>query len=249
MTENGTGDDEAFLRNSTTTTGIGRWFGGGMLGVFLCVLMVAGIGWSQAGEAETEAPLQTVAFSQAVQCRLRMIVSQPPSLAVGQSQPETPRSASDCDEMYAVVPAEVIADSPQKYALQHALAETPMQSFVDTLMRYAPTTRALAVGIAKQESDWGRQSPQKSGRDCYNYWGYKGVGENGSVSGYACFATPEEAVGVVVGRIDSFVQKGLSTPEKMLVWKCGSSCAGQSPESVSRWLGVVGSYYRQLNQG
>jgi hypothetical protein len=258
MTEISRSNDEDALRSR-----LGRkesWFGG-MTGVVFCLVITLGMnwpagriasvvaaGWSRSAQAETTPP--TVEFSQAMQCRLKTLVTQSPIVSPENGSKEPVRMQTPCDTRYAVIPSEAFSETPQKNALEQLLAHTPMKSFVESLMQYQSTTRALAVGIAKQESDWGHASPHKSGQDCYNYWGYKGVGKSGSVGGgYACFATPEEAVETVVGRIDVLVEKGLTTPQKMLVWKCGASCAAHSPESVSRWVNVVGGYYRQLNQG
>jgi hypothetical protein len=35
-------------------------------------------------------------------------------------------------------------------------------------------TAAFIVGIAKKESNWGKRVPKREGKDCYNYWGYRG---------------------------------------------------------------------------
>lgn len=258
MTEIGISADDEALRIGLEKK---RTWSGGMMGIAICLAVVLGASWpvstassngwprvAQAGSDSVSPP--TVAFSQALRCRLKTILAESPVIPSESFPKEPVRMQTPCDTRYVAVSSESFPETPQKNALKQLLADTPMESLIDSLMGFQPTTRALAVGIAKQESNWGSASPRKSGRDCYNYWGYKGAGQNGSVSGgYACFATPEEAVGVVVGRIDTLVEKGLTTPQKMLVWKCGASCATHSPESVSRWVNVVNGYYRQLNQG
>jgi len=123
----------------------------------------------------------------------------------------------------------------------------PMVSMVPSIVRQSRTVAAFLVGIAKKESDWGKHSPRKNGEDCFNYWGYKGLGDNGSAEGYACFASPEEAVQTVGNRLLTLAQtQHRDTPEKMLVWKCGSTCKEHSPEGVRSWVSVVDIYFQKL---
>jgi hypothetical protein len=125
----------------------------------------------------------------------------------------------------------------------------PLEAMVGTLAKQDKEVAGFAVGIGKQESNWGKFAPTKSGEDCFNYWGYKGRGEAGSVDGYACFATADEAVETVSRRIETFVKiQHRDTPEKMLIWKCGSSCAGHSPQGVKVWLASVSLYYDKVVQ-
>ncbi len=56
----------------------------------------------------------------------------------------------------------------------------------------------------------------------------------------------EEAVKKVGSRIQNLIQKGLNTPEKFVVWKCGSSCAEHNPQSVAKWIADVKSVLRSL---
>jgi len=107
-------------------------------------------------------------------------------------------------------------------------------------------TASFLIAIAKKESNWGKHSPQKSGRDCYNYWGYKD-GYKQTESGYSCFDSPEQAIETVGGRIDNLIGKKIDTPAEMVVWKCGSSCAGHDSQDVKKWIADVGLYYRKLN--
>ncbi|MDD5084367.1 MAG: hypothetical protein PHT88_05580 [Candidatus Moranbacteria bacterium] len=125
--------------------------------------------------------------------------------------------------------------------------EYPMSAMASAIAKQDRVVAAFLVGIAKKESDWGKHVPTKSGADCYNYWGYKGQGGRGDAMGYACFASPEEAVSVVGGRLSTLaLSQHRDTPAKMIVWKCGSSCTGHSPESVSSWIGSVNAYYAKL---
>jgi len=107
---------------------------------------------------------------------------------------------------------------------------------------------ALVVGIAKKESDWGNHSPSKSGQSCYNFWGYKGAGSRGSAMGYGCFATAEEGVEAISGRIQELVNKKVDNPSRMVVWKCGSSCASHDPEGVRKWISDVSLYFNKVTR-
>lgn len=80
--------------------------------------------------------------------------------------------------------------------------------------------------------------------------GYKGGGSRGTAMGYACFGSPEEAVKAIGDRIVRLVASNKSSgPEDMLVWKCGSSCAGHSAESVRSWVASVRMYYDRIVKG
>ncbi len=133
-------------------------------------------------------------------------------------------------------------------AMEELVAGYPLAAMVPAIAKQERRVAAFLVGIAKKESDWGNHAPHKDGWDCFNYWGYKGQGGHGSVvGGYACFASPEEAVQTVGARLSVLIDKNkLDTPSKMLAWKCGSSCAGHSPESVASWAGTVNTYFTKL---
>jgi hypothetical protein len=121
---------------------------------------------------------------------------------------------------------------------------TPMEKMTDEIAARDETVAAFIVGIAMKESKFGKYSPKKDGKECYNYWGYRGK-ENTTKSGYSCFDSPKHAVKVVGDRIERIVKQGAKTPEEMISWKCGSTCAGHSPESVDKWIADVGiNYYR-----
>jgi hypothetical protein len=146
------------------------------------------------------------------------------------------------------LPKEVNTEAPSNFEaeLYGLVGNSPIREMVPQIARHNRQVAGLIVGIAKKESDWGRRSPSKGGSDCYNYWGYKGTGENGVSMGYACFGSAEEAVKTVAGRIDHFVGKKLNTPAKMVVWKCGSSCAWDNPKNVAKWITDVSVYYNQI---
>lgn len=128
------------------------------------------------------------------------------------------------------------------------LEGTPMQEMASHIASKDKTVAALIVGIANIESQMGKRAPWKAGTDCYNYWGYKTSGTRGQALGHACFGSREEAVDTIAKRLAYFVHDtNRDTPAKMVYpWKCGGSCAAHSPESVSRWVGVVNIYYNQV---
>ena len=126
----------------------------------------------------------------------------------------------------------------------------PIELMAPSIAARDQITAAFLVGIAKKESNWGRRVPRdESGADCYNYWGWRGEGSRGIAMGHGCFASPEEAIGIVGGRLDTLIQQyQRDTPAEMIVWKCGTSCAGHSPESVQKWISDVGLYFDKINK-
>ncbi len=129
------------------------------------------------------------------------------------------------------------------------VAGYPIEAMTDSIAKYDRDIAGLIIGIAKKESNWGKRVPRASdGSDCFNYWGYKGAGSRGIAMGHGCFGSPEEAVQAVGNRLTELVAKrnADSDPKNMIVWKCGSSCAGHSPESVKKWISDVEQYYRQI---
>lgn len=142
-------------------------------------------------------------------------------------------------------------ESEEDFRFRTLLASTlrgePMETMVPFLAKRDRETATFLVSIARKESSWGEHVPTKDGVDCYNYWGYKGVGSRGTGMGYACFSSPEEAIEVVGDRISELVhEKHLDSPSRLIVWKCGSSCEGHSPESVAKWISDVGNVYHRF---
>ncbi len=171
---------------------------------------------------------------------------------------EFPVNSGESGESASVAPASCGADmSPNdgesdedfrfRSRLVSMLRGEPMEAMIPFLAKRDRETAAFLVSIARKESSWGEHSPTKDGIDCYNYWGYKGEGSRGSGMGYACFANPEEAIGTVGDRLSELVHEHhLDSPERLIVWKCGSSCEGHSPESVAKWISDVKSVYSRL---
>ncbi len=137
------------------------------------------------------------------------------------------------------------APDPMEDVYVNMLKGHPMTEMVGNLAREDKTVAAFLIGIAKKESDWGTHSPKKGGKDCYNYWGYKG-GYNVTEGGYSCFDNPEQAIDVVGQRIADLIAKKIDTPARMVVWKCGSSCSGHDPVAVKKWISDVSLYVNRL---
>jgi len=135
-----------------------------------------------------------------------------------------------------------------KIQLNQIVGDAPIGEMVSSITKLDRKVAAFVVGIAKKESDWGRHAPSQGGKTCYNYWGYKGSGSRGTSMGYACFGTPEEAVNIVGKRIETLVSKDINEPKKMLVWKCGSSCANHDPDGVQKWVSDVSLYFGKVMQ-
>lgn len=122
----------------------------------------------------------------------------------------------------------------------------PIEEMTPFISQKDRLSAAFLVAIAKKESNWGKFSPQKDGRNCYNYWGYRGT-YNQTDSGYSCFDNPEQAVDVVGKRIKDLTEKEIDSPAKMvLVWKCGWDCSSHSFFSVKKWEWDVGFYFRKI---
>lgn len=127
-------------------------------------------------------------------------------------------------------------------------AGSPLVAMAPAIARFDKEIVGLIVGIAKKESDFGRHTPKLNGEECFNFWGYRGAGNRGlTPDGYGCFETPEDAVMAIGSRLQELsVLRASTEPARMIVWKCGSSCAGHSPESVTKWISDVDIYYRKL---
>lgn len=122
----------------------------------------------------------------------------------------------------------------------------PIEKMIPHIIEKDLKVAAFMISIAKKESDWGKRCPKYKGRDCFNYWGYKGPNRIGS-GGHSCFNSRKEAVDIVSKRIETLVyQKDLDTPARMIVWKCGSTCSGHNPFGVRKWISDVNYYYKKL---
>ena len=123
----------------------------------------------------------------------------------------------------------------------------PIEAMLPYILNQDKDVAVFLVAIGKKESNWGKRVPVRNGRDCFNYWGYRGIRDKMGTGGHTCFDSPEDAVNTVAKRIKTLVQeKKLNTPSKMIVWKCGSSCAGHSNEGVRKWISDVNMYVQEL---
>ncbi len=130
--------------------------------------------------------------------------------------------------------------------LLEILEGTPMEEMIDPILEQDRTVAAFLVGIAFKESKFGEYSPKKNGKDCYNYWGFKGK-TNPTKSGYSCFSGPEEAIEIVGKRLKKLsIDAGRTKPSQLTVWKCGSSCATHSSASVQKWIADVSIFYNKI---
>jgi hypothetical protein len=127
----------------------------------------------------------------------------------------------------------------------------PITDMIPYIAEEDHETAKFLVSIAKKESNWGKYSPKNElGETCYNYWGYRGQTESVTRSGYSCFESPQEAVAVVGKRLNYLIwDLRLDTPEELIVWKCGWSCAGHSTYGVEKWIQDVDLYVRKIDAG
>jgi hypothetical protein len=128
------------------------------------------------------------------------------------------------------------------------VAGSPMEQMVPYIAEKDRTVAAFLVGIAKKESNFGRRVPVLNGQDCYNYWGYRGIRDRMGTGGHTCFDSPKDAVDTVAGRLQDLVQSDIDTPQEMVIWKCGSSCAGHSEYSVNKWISDVEMYFEEIEK-
>jgi hypothetical protein len=125
---------------------------------------------------------------------------------------------------------------------------SPMKKMTPLIAQLDNRVAAFMVAIAKKESNLGRRVPVLNGEDCYNYWGYRGIRERMGTGGHTCFDSPKDAVETVARRINDLVQADIDTPQEMVIWKCGSSCAGHSDYSVEKWISDVEMYYEKFEE-
>lgn len=152
--------------------------------------------------------------------------------------------------MHIPTPVSVNPHAVLESDVREVVTGFPIEAMAPYIAKHNKTVAAFLVGIAKKESNWGKRIPVDSdGADCYNYWGYKGAGSRGTAMGHGCFGSPEEAIGIVGGRLDTFVLKyKFDTPEDLIVWKCGWNCDTHSKESVRKWISDVGIYFDKVKK-
>ncbi len=130
--------------------------------------------------------------------------------------------------------------------IKKMIAGTPMEKMTPYIAEKDRKVAAFLVAIAKKESNWGERVPVLDGQDCFNYWGYRGIRDRMGTGGHTCFDSPKDAVDTVAGRLRELVEADIDTPEEMVIWKCGSSCAGHSDYSVKKWISDVEMYFSEF---
>ena len=110
----------------------------------------------------------------------------------------------------------------------------PIEKMVPYIAKQDRTVAAFIVAIAKKESGWGEHYPVLNGEDCYNYWGYRGQRDKMGTGGHTCFNNPQDAVDTVAKRIKTLAKEnGRDTAAKMVIWKCGGSCAATGGQAAA----------------
>lgn len=126
----------------------------------------------------------------------------------------------------------------------------PIEKMLPYILEQDPEVAKYLIAIAKQESQWGERVPVLNGQDCYNYWGYRGQRKLMGTGGHTCFNSREDAVKTVGKRLHTLIyENDRETANRLVVWKCGSTCSGHSQEGVDRWINVVKTYYDRLSRG
>jgi len=161
-------------------------------------------------------------------------------------------TTNEADVDIANVLMELSAQDPSKVEFENRIREMvkgyPIEDMVPYIVEQDRTVAIYLVAIAKKESGWGVHVPVLEGQDCFNYWGYRGIRVLMGTGGHTCFNSRKDAVETVGKRLYTLIyEKNLSTPEDLIVWKCGSSCAGHDPYSVQKWISDVDLYYEKLN--
>ncbi len=143
-------------------------------------------------------------------------------------------------------------DAESEYSLDYEAHELvdgyPIEKMLPYILEQDPEVAKYLIAIAKQESVWGKRVPVLNGQDCYNYWGYRGKRKLMGSGGHTCFNSRKDAVETVGKRLHELIYDyDRKTPERLIVWKCGSSCAGHSQEGVDRWINTIKSNYNKLS--
>ncbi len=123
----------------------------------------------------------------------------------------------------------------------------PINEMTNYIARKDEKLAAYLIAIAKKESDWGKRVPVLDGKNCYNYWGYRGIRQRMGSGGHTCFNSPKDAIDTVSRRLAYFVfKKNMETPRDMVVWKCGGNCDLSVDSSAKKWVQDVSWYYQKV---
>jgi hypothetical protein len=179
------------------------------------------------------------------------------NIAISQQIPEKGRvlGAADTNGDAQSFAEEVrqIDQAKSKLSLEKEIAEMvkgyPIEEMVPYIAKQDRTVAAFIVAIAKKESSWGQHVPVLNGQDCYNYWGYRGQRKLMGTGGHTCFNSPQDAVETIAKRITTLVEEnGKDTPEKMVLWKCGSSCAATGGRAAAnKWVSDVDYVFKKFD--
>lgn len=172
-------------------------------------------------------------------------VSQPLEARVLGSSTEV---AADTDKVLL----ELTKEDPGKKEFEKRVREMvkgyPIEDMVPYILEQDRTVAIYLIAIAKKESGWGTHVPLLDGQDCFNEWGYRGIRKMMGTGGHTCFNSRKDAVETVAKRLHTLIyENNLDTPEKLIRWKCGSSCAGHDPYGVAKWKSDVDLYVRKLS--
>jgi hypothetical protein len=148
-------------------------------------------------------------------------------------------------EKIQVAPLQPQRLSKMEKNIKKMVSDFPIKEMAPYIAKQDEEVAAFLLAIAKKESNWGMFSPKKNGRDCFNYWGYRGS-YNQTQSGYSCFDSPKQAIKVVGGRIEELVASNVDTPQEMLLWKCGQRCNAKTSNGAAKWVRDVDLYYKKF---
>lgn len=213
-------------------------------GMFSMTLIYKYLG--QQASAEEEARLALAPASSQVQAAPQVLGATIETIEADEAVKKTP--VIDTARIAATKPPQKDADQERfETEAKEMVKGYPIEKMLPAIFKQDRLTATYLIAIAKKESAWGKRVPVRNGHDCYNYWGYRGIREKMGTGGHTCFDGPEDAVKTVAKRINTLVnEKKLNTPAKMIVWKCGSSCAGHGSESVRKWISDVDMYVQAL---
>lgn len=148
----------------------------------------------------------------------------------------------------SVKKADTLPDTPFTKEAKKMVKGYPIEQMLPYILEQDPEVAKYLIAIAKQESQWGKRVPKLDGKDCYNYWGYRGQRGRMGTGGHTCFDSPEDAVATVGKRLHTLIyDNNRTTAKKLVVWKCGSTCAGHDDAGVDRWIDVVSAYHGKLS--
>ncbi|HRY82593.1 MAG TPA: hypothetical protein P5232_02750 [Candidatus Moranbacteria bacterium] len=158
------------------------------------------------------------------------------------------------EDYVAEIMKEYQKDSDNEKKLKDDISEMvdgyPIEKMAPFIAKQDRIVAAFLVAIAKKESDWGKHAPVLDGKDCYNYWGYRGKRERMGTGGHTCFDSPKDAVETVSKRLKFLVSdEKVDTPKDMVVvWKCGYDCSWDNPVAVRKWVSDVDRYFEKFDK-